>query len=166
MIKVEPLNRGNFDEAIELLNIVFAYDTPHSQQAFLSSIDPEVYKKYKATGEIFGKNLEYFVVKNNDGKVIGTTGFYNKDDDDSDVTWLGWYCVDPDFRGQGFGQEILDWTIDEARRRGKKYMRLYTSTRPEEKSANLMYEKNGFKLSNDKPEPDGDYEIVFREKIL
>lgn len=166
MIKVEPLSRENFDEAVRLANSVFNYEKSLPENAFMASIDDEKFKELKKTGAVFGKNLEYFVVKNNDGKIIGTTGLYNKEDDAEDVIWLGWYCVDPNFRGQGYGQEILDLTISEARRRGKKYFRLYTSTRPEEKSANLMYEKNGFKLSNDETEPDGDYEIVFREKTL
>lgn len=166
MLKIEPLSQENFDEAVKLANSVFSYKKSLPENAFIASINEEKFKELKKTGEIFGKNLEYFVVKNEGGKIIGTTGFYNKDDDDSDVIWLGWYCVNPAFRGQGFGQEILDWTIEEARRRGKKYLRLYTSTRPEEKAANLMYEKNGFKISADKTEPDGDYEIFFRKKIL
>jgi GNAT superfamily N-acetyltransferase len=166
MIKVEPLSRENFDEAVKLANSVFHYEKSLPENAFIASIDEEKFKELKKTGAVFGKKLEYFVARNSDGKIIGTTGLYNIEDDNSDVTWLGWYCVDPNFRGQGFGQEILDWTIEEARRRGKKYFRLYTSTRPEEKSANLMYEKNDFKLSDDEAEQDGDYMIVFREKLL
>jgi ribosomal protein S18 acetylase RimI-like enzyme len=76
--------------------------------------------------------------------VLGTTGLYRYKKDFDRAVWLAWFCVDPKARGRGIGQALLDHTVARARDAGFSLMRLYTSTDPNEASAQRLYERNGF----------------------
>jgi hypothetical protein len=62
-------------------------------------------------------------------------------------------------RGQGLGKKLLEYTIDEARKYEKKYLRLYTSNAPDEVVAQIIYKKYGFKKIKQKKR-------VFYTKII
>ncbi len=143
MIIVKPLNEQYLKEASNLANSVFSYEKILPNNAFEASLDRVKLQELREKDYIKAANLEYFVALA-DSKIVGTTGLYNLTDDPSDVMWVGWYCVAPDYRSQGIGKVLLDFTINEARGRGKKRLRLYTSTRPEEENAQKVYEHNGF----------------------
>ena len=58
---------------------------------------------------------------------IGITGVYTEDID-KDSIWLDWFCVIPEYRRMGFGEQILKDTIEYARTLGKfLYFRLDTN---------------------------------------
>lgn len=76
--------------------------------------------------------------------VLGTTGLYRYKNDFNRAVWLAWFCVDPKARGRGIGQALLDHSVALARDAGFGVMRLYTSTDPNEASAQRLYERNGF----------------------
>ena len=76
--------------------------------------------------------------------VLGTTGLYRYKKDSDTAVWLAWFCVDPRARGRGIGQALLDHSVARARDAGFSLMRLYTSTDPNEASAQRLYERNGF----------------------
>jgi GNAT superfamily N-acetyltransferase len=78
--------------------------------------------------------------------VLGTTRLYSLEKDEKEAYWLGWYCVDPAFRGKGIGGKLLDHAIRKAKERDKKFLRLYTSTSPEEKSAQHIYDSRALEL--------------------
>lgn len=48
---------------------------------------------------------------------IGITGVYTEDID-KDSIWLDWFCVVPEYRKMGFGEQILRDTIEYARQLG------------------------------------------------
>lgn len=73
-------------------------------------------------------NTYYLVYKQN--IPIGITGIYTDDSlsgDEKFTAWLGWYGVIKEYRNKGYGKQILLDTISEAKRRGYKKFRLYTS---------------------------------------
>lgn len=104
---------------------------------------------------------------------MGVTGFYTRTVGPEDMAWLGWYCVSPLERGKGIGRKILEWTIARAREEGFKTMRLYTSTDPNEREAQNLYEKMGFAVidtadpyNDPEIEGPGNYETFYRERKL
>jgi GNAT superfamily N-acetyltransferase len=90
---------------------------------------------------------QFFVAEKNVGGeqcVVGTIGIYEMKHDAYEASYVGWFCVSPSARGTGIGTKLLARVIAEARRQGKKYLRLDTSTHPAEESANRLYIKYGF----------------------
>lgn len=116
-------------------------DSP--QTAFLASLHPEDHQEFIESGLL--KTLEYYTATDEAGTVVGVTGLYTRTVDEPTIVWLGWYAVHPLYRGKGYGREILEWTMNEARKRGFKIMRLYTSDLESEATAQIVYEKFGFK---------------------
>lgn len=57
--------------------------------------------------------------------------------------WIAWFGVVPKYRNQGYGKAILNWTMEEALRQGRKILRLYTD-KIECGDAITLYEKLGF----------------------
>ena len=91
------------------------------------------------------KDLVAFDVYVDEGDlVLGTTGLYRYRKDLETAVWLAWFCVDPRARGRGIGQALLDHSVARARDAGFSLLRLYTSTDPNEASAQRLYERNGF----------------------
>jgi len=76
--------------------------------------------------------------------VLGTTGLYRYKRDFDRAVWLAWFCVDGGARGCGIGQALIEHSMARARETGFSLMRLYTSTDPNEASAQRLYERNGF----------------------
>ncbi|MEA3228851.1 MAG: GNAT family N-acetyltransferase, partial [Campylobacterota bacterium] len=62
----------------------------------------------------------------------------------SDNCWLGWFCVDEEFRGQGLGKKLLDFSMLKAKELNKKSLQLYTYQSPEFEAAINMYRKYNF----------------------
>lgn len=103
---------------------------------------------------------------NNSGKVIGTTGIYVLADDEEDSAWLGWFCVDEKHRGKGYGQRLLEFTMQKGREMGKKKLKLYTSTEPSEEVAQKLYAKKGFILFKEEILPDKPYKKLYKQVNL
>ena len=94
--------------------------------------------------------IKYCAAITENGEVCGTTGFYSYTKDKHEAVWLAWFCVDPKFRGKGIGKKLIEYSIDEARKYNKKFFRLYTSTDPNEASAQNLYEKYDFRIKRQK----------------
>lgn len=83
--------------------------------------------------------LDYYLAFD-DGKLVGITGIYSVNDEEA---WLGWYGVVPECRSRGYGNAILDFTLEKMKSYGYKIALLYT-----EKDVNVeackLYRKKGF----------------------
>jgi GNAT superfamily N-acetyltransferase len=171
MIEIVKLDKSNIKEASKLADRIFYYEEIMPSVAFEASLDNEKFKKLvdlASKNNIEPISLEYWVAKNLDNVVVGTTGLYlDKADVDDGIIWLGWFCVDPNFRNKGIGKKILEFTIQEARSKGKKILRLYTSTDPREKDAQKIYDRLGFRVTNEKVEKKFEnYKTIFKEIVL
>lgn len=90
------------------------------------TIFPEIcaYLSYKNSLE---NDNDYYIVYYKD-EICGITGLYSDSRlKEPDTIWMGWYGILPKFRKRGLGKQILTDTIAEARYRGYKTLRLYTS---------------------------------------
>ncbi|MCG2698377.1 GNAT family N-acetyltransferase [Candidatus Parcubacteria bacterium] len=165
MIKVIPLEKKYLIKASKLADSIFPNEEIPPSKAFEISLDKEKFDNFiKSKNDV--KTLEYFVAIDENDSVIGTSGLYSLNSDYKDTYWLGWYCVHQDYRGKGIGKILLDCSIKKARKRGKKFLSLYTSTNPNETAAQKVYEKNGFYITGQKKVKQGNYEIFFRRKEL
>jgi GNAT superfamily N-acetyltransferase len=161
---IEELTKDTLYKAIELVKKVFPYENfDEITWAFEGSLgvgDNKDWIKSKGT-----TSLTYFVAIEN-GQVIGTSGIYTLEKDDKEAAWLGWYCVDPDYRGKKIGAALFDIVIQKAKEKGKTFLRLYTSTHDNEAIANKIYDKKGFKFTHEEPNKETGETIVYKQLRL
>lgn len=144
-MKIIPLDKTHIGEAINLLNSVFPDDVARYNNPEISmrcGLDPENYSEY---WNYFQLAYTYPHVLIDNKKIIGTTGLYHLKTDPEDRVWLGWFCIASEYRGKGLGKMLLQWTIDLARKKGYKTLRLYASNNPRLIIAQKLYDQFGFK---------------------
>ena len=133
------------DQAESLVRSVFPSRSPIEALSFIAIRRPQ-----KFTGRMLMflagvKDLVAFDVYVDEADlVLGTTGLYRYRTDFDTAVWLAWFCVDPRARGRGIGQALLEHSVARACDARFRLMRLYTSTDPNEVSAQRLYERNGF----------------------
>lgn len=170
-MRIEPLSKDTLEEAASLAERVFSGEHVSPRESFEASLDPEQKRAYverSAAGHGV-TDLEYWVARDDVGRVIGMTGLYRRQEDEGEALWLGWHCVDPQERGRGVGGNLLDFVIAEARRRAAGALRLFTSTHPDEASAQTLYEKRGLKVvkeGEEVGERQARYRLLYRELLL
>lgn len=156
-----PLTEKYLASTVKMVNKVFPQDADaiwNPEKSLPLSLRPQSELKEDAF-------VDYWIVLDDNDEIIAVTGMYRLKDDPEDVVWLGWYCIRADQRGKGFGRKLLNWTTEKAKERGFKKMRLYTSTDPNEAVAQILYEKEGFKITGE-DEGDGVHRTLYREKIF
>ena len=122
---IEPLSKKTLNDAIKLIIDLFGskpsdFDSPEKwMPASIAKKKDE--KLYASTNCTY---VKYYVAIVN-GKVIGTTGIYTQKDDEKDSAWIAWYCVNPIYRGKGYGSKLLDFTIDLAKKMKKRFQIMY-----------------------------------------
>jgi RimJ/RimL family protein N-acetyltransferase len=136
-IKIIPLSKNNLSEAISLVKSIFPY-REDQKKARINLIESLSLKNS-------GKS--YWVAVDSNDKIVGLTGLY-LDAKDKNVVWLGWFGVHPEQRRQGIGNRLLRFTIDEAKRREFKTMKIYTSTDKGARAARRLYESFGYRKIN------------------
>lgn len=133
------------DEAEVLARSVFPSMSPIERFSFIAIRRPDTFTSRLLMLLAGVKDVVAFDVYVDEAElVLGTTGLYRYKKDFDTAVWLAWFCVDPRARGRGIGQALLDHSVARARDAGFGLMRLYTSTDPNEASAQRLYERNGF----------------------
>jgi len=168
MIKAIPLEKKYLIQASHLANTIFPNEKVSPGEAFEASLDKDKLKTFIKLNNDHNDivTLEYFLALDNKENILGTSGLYSQKSDEKDSYWLGWYCVDEKYRGKGVGKLLLEIAMSEAKNRGKRFLKLYTSTDPNEAKAQIIYEKNGFFITNQEKIKEGEFEIFFRKKEL
>lgn len=140
-IQIQPLYLSTLNSAIVLRDTVFPDLGKHEDKTLHASLNPSNYQVHQKLGI---SDLDYWTaIDSNSQNISGLVGLYTEHDD-LDAIWLGWYCVDPRYRGYKIGSRLLTFAIEEAKRRGKNTLHLYTTTDEEYATARMQYEKNGF----------------------
>ena len=142
---MEPLSKTTLDEATNLRDRVFTYIDDIEKLTFIASLNRAEYQQIYRENEI--ETMQYWVARDKtELKVIGFTGIYTEPKDNEDSCWLGWFCIDPKYRGIGFGKELLEFSIDRAKELSKKYLHLYTYDSKEYQPAINLYKQYGFEI--------------------
>ena len=138
-IVIKNLTNENIEESCELLLNTFPDITKKDKNNLASSIETSRSNLY----------CKYFVLSEKlSNKVIGITGIYEELKDSNDSCWLGWFCIDKEYQGQGYSKKLLDFSIDKALSLGKKQMKIYTYDSSESKKAIGLYKSYGFDVFN------------------
>lgn len=102
--------------------------------------DRENYENAVANGD--EKNIDFIVYLNK--TPIGITGVYVENIDKKSI-WLDWYCVIPEYRGKGYGKQILLDTIKYCQQfEDIDYFRLDTNLNLKRASSNLYLQVMDF----------------------
>ena len=110
-LRFEKLNKENLKIAAKTQYEIF----PNSS-AYL------IYKSH-----IEGKIKEFYTtsIAYSDDKPVGVVGLYDIPEY-SDTVWLSWFGVLKEYRHMGFGKQLFDYAVEEAKKLNKKFFRLYT----------------------------------------
>lgn len=103
-------------------------------------------KTTDAITELFEQKGSAYFVMEIDGEVAGGAGFFPTKGLEENTCELVKMYISKKFRGNGYGQTLLNTCISEAKKNG--YENMYLESLPELKNAIAMYEKNGFKPIN------------------
>ena len=142
---IEPLSYMTLKEAEKLRDRIFKEDLEDIERdLLLASLNPERYKKVYEINEM--ETLNYWVARDKTSKqVIGLTGIYREKTDDKDECWLGWFCIDEKYRGKAFGKQLLEFSIEQAKKMQNSCLHVYTYKAKRFQKAIAMYRKYGFK---------------------
>lgn len=141
-IQIHPLHLSILNSALVLRDAVFPDLGKHEHETLHASLNPSNYQVHQKLGIT---DLVYWTaIDRNSQNISGLVGLYAECDDPNAI-WLGWYCVDPHYRGYKIGSRLLSFAIEEAKKRGKNALHLYTTADEEYATARLQYEKIGFK---------------------
>lgn len=132
------VDKNNYKDAINLQKSIFPNED--GTLNILASIDRRLFIQVTGLSYI-DDHIKYYLAKA-DGRYVGITGLYYYNFD-MDSAWIGWYGILKEFRNKGLGRELLNATIDLAKLKNFKYIRLYTDYF-ENKNAIELYESVGF----------------------
>jgi len=163
---IEKLSINTLNEAETLRDKIFSQIDKKEQKTLEASIDKETLSYVLKENEI--KDIQYWVAKDKkNSRIIAMTGLYTELEDDEDSCWLGWFCLDKRYRGKGFGKELLNFSIEQAKSLSKRYLHIYTYNSKEYKVAINMYKSYGFKeyhVKNTRYKRDMYFNINIRDK--
>lgn len=111
-INFRKIVSDNLELAVSIQNEIFPEED--GRENFIECVEHNPYRK----------ELDYYIVYDSDIP-IGITGIYSYHEYPYDA-WLGWFGVLSKYREKGYGNKILDMTINMARDKGYKNLRLYS----------------------------------------
>jgi ribosomal protein S18 acetylase RimI-like enzyme len=165
--RIRPLTRKTLEEAKKLVNKVFPRQTKwESSDHWLTYSLEQSERNELKHGRHAGVQQAGYWVFARGSDVVGIVGLYEYGQNVRKVSWLGWFCVHPDFRRKGIGSKLLKYAISKAEQSGKKYLRLYTTTDPNEANAQKLYEKHGLAVIERNAGRRGKYTIFHRQLTM
>ena len=165
MIEIKEVDELWFEKAKALVFGVFKYmDFPERMSFWIYKNQGNACVKMLMKLCGYTSAMKYWVAVDENEDVCGITGLYGNKSDKDEALWLSWFCVNPKHRGRGIGKQLIEFSIEEAKKHRKKYLRLYTSDDANEADAQFLYEQYGFKIF--KREEKAGYTLIYREKEL
>ena len=147
-IRIEHLERNRLPDARKLVWRCFPWQTPFERLSFWAIANrrsPIVRRMMTWVG--VADILDFWgAIDWQTGTLLGITGLYQYTCDATEAVWLAWFCVDPKARRKGIGSRLLDFSIEQAKRTGRQYLRLYTSDMSNEAAAQILYESRGLEI--------------------
>lgn len=128
-IVIRKMRENDIEQVLDIEKKSFT--TPWSKESF--------------TMEIKKNLLAYYIVAEIDGKIVGYGGFWNIVDE-AHITNI---AVDPEYRGKGIGNFIVEKLIDVCKERG--ILRMTLEVRKSNYIAQALYKKYGFEECGIRP---------------
>jgi putative acetyltransferase len=97
---------------------------------------------------LFQKPGSVYWIAEEEGRIVGGCGIYPTENLPQGCSELVKFYLDPAYRGQGIGRQLMDKSIDSAREMGCRM--LYLESLPELSRAISLYERAGFRFINHK----------------
>ena len=163
LIEIEPLSYTTLQEAETLRDTIFNDLYKREKLLLKASLSPPSYPEVFESNDIL--TARYWVAKDPESaKVIGLTGIYTEVTDAQEDCWLGWFCIDENYRGLGLGKKLFDLSIEQAQKYKKAYLHIYTSRDKRYETAVSIYKSYGFRAyvvenRNNK------HELYFKKKV-
>jgi len=147
-VRIERLERNRLREARKLVWRCFPWQTPLERLSFwaIANRHSPIMRRMMAWVGMAGFLDFWGAIDPQTGALLGITGLYQYTRDATEAVWLAWFCVDPEVRRRGIGSRLLDFSIEQAKRTGRKYLRLYTSDMSNEAAAQILYESRGLEI--------------------
>lgn len=82
-------------------------------------------------------------------KIVGISGLHRYTWGPEDITWLGWFAVDPSFQRKGIGHFMMEKTCQLARKNGFRKVFIETYSDDTFSKGRAFYEKFGFKQAGE-----------------
>ena len=162
---IEELSYRSLKDAVKLLSECFPNDNGYKIW-FPKSLEFDKHREeYMGKGTLY---VKYFLaIDKKSGKVLGTTGLYIlKEDANEKACWVGWFAVSKRYRNKKIGSKLLDFTIDLARKKDMKFLRLWTTSAPNERKAQRLYDKRGFKEFKREKKNSEKYNTIYKQLVL
>lgn len=145
-IIIERVSPKNIAQASKLANAIFNDEDVSPSVGLSASFDTEAFHQLNKKRKNRFNWFKYWVAVDTDNKnVVGTIGIYEENADQNQALWLGWFCVDPNYRGRKIGSKLLEFAISQAKRLGTPYLRVYTADSERSLAARYLYRKYSFK---------------------
>ncbi len=147
-IRIQDLETDHLPAARKLVKRVFPWQSPIERLSFyaIAHRRSSLMRRIMALVGV-DEILNFWIALDNvSERVLGTTGLYAYTRDATDAVWLAWFCVAPEARRKGLGSRLLDFSIVEAQKTGRRYLRLYTSDDQREAAAQQLYDSRGLRI--------------------
>ena len=131
----------DFDPARDTQDILQVFERDWYWLVSSDDYSPEFMLKYRAPGRnpLYIGRLRIKVLRKKDA-FVGFTSYYMKT---SDLGFLLFLAVDPEFRGKGYGDTLTRYALNDLIRMGTKRIRLVTRT--DNIPAQKLYSRMGFR---------------------
>ena len=148
-ILIHPLDQHTLSHATALRDHIFPDLGKYEYDTLSASLFPEKYRVHKKLGI---NELNYWVASHpTTFEVIGLVGLYTQTGEDDGMIWLGWYCVDLQYRGHGIGSKLMGYVLKSSKEQGRQTLHLYTTDADEYTAARKQYLKLGFEQYKSTP---------------
>jgi len=144
---IEKLSKNTLLAAESLRDKIFVNLEEKEKALLEASLNKDTLSYVYEQNEI--KEMQYWVARDKKTlQVIALTGLYTEKEDDEDSCWLGWFCLEERYRGKGFGKELFNFSIEQAKSISKRNLHILTYNSKKYKVAINMYKSYGFKDYN------------------
>lgn len=147
-VSAELISPGNVTEALRIGERCFTHkgEVAAVNKCYLEFSQGIKRVDDNAFGQTGRDRVAYYLFRDSEGNPVGIGGIYQSDDKPKSEFSIGWFGVDPSFQRKGFGEAIIAFLEEDARKRGGEKISVFT---PESNQRALnFYKKIGYSVES------------------